>query len=72
MFDTGFPSFKLLIVKKDENDIGVPIFDDDVSFLKRRFENDGIPVNFTQVRSCVRSALYHDKAFTAAEFHSTC
>ena len=72
MFDTGFPSFKLLIVKKDENDTPVSIFDDDVSFLKRRFENDGIPVNFTQVRSFASFAFYHDRAVGVAEFHSTC
>ena len=72
MFDTGLPSFQLLIVKKDENDAGVSIFDDDVSFLKRRFKSDGIPVKFTRVRSCVRSALCHNTAFEAVEFHSTC
>jgi len=72
MYLTGLPSFQLLITKLDENDTPVPVTIDDVSFLKRRFENDGIPVKFKQLRSFASFAFYHDKAVGVAEFHSTC
>ena len=72
MYLAGLPSFQLLIAKLDENDNPASFDYDDVDFLKRRFESDGIPVKFKQLRSYASFAFYHGQAVNVAEFHSTC
>jgi len=61
--------FQLLITKLNEIDKPVPLDDNDVSFLKRRFEPLDFPVVFKELRSYASFAFYFGKAVNVAEFH---
>ena len=73
MYATGNPGFQVHIMKLDENDNPGEISNDDVNFLKRRFEPLDFTVKFKRVRQFTPFPSFRNHhPIDIAEFNSVC